>query len=226
MAESLRAPVLGLVGGIGSGKSALARCVAARRPVVVVDGDRAGHAVLSDPAVKDELRASFGDGIFTSDGAVDRRRLAQLVFGPSQHHREARSELERIVHPRIRHDLLQQINDARSDGCAQNILLDAAVLFEAGWNDLCDAIAFVEVPEAIRRERVRLTRGWTADDLANREASQKPLESKRAAADYVVDNSASLRDAAAQLESILDRLTRPTASQQQEEGNSEQINGR
>lgn len=191
----------------------MARQVARRRPVAVLDGDRTGHAVLHEPAVKEQIRHHFGPAVFDERGEVDRGALARRVFGPSDEQRQVRHALEQIVHPRIREKLIAQIDQARSDPQCEAVLLDAAVLFEAGWNDLCNAVVFVETPEALRTQRVQQTRGWTAGQLAAREASQRDVAWKRRAADHAIVNDQTLDHAAAQLERILDQLltNRPAA---------------
>jgi dephospho-CoA kinase len=82
-------------------------------------------------------------------------------------------------------------------------VLDAAVLLEAGWNDLCDVVVFIDTPQADRIARVQAGRGWSAAELAKREASQWPLPRKRAAADAVLDNSNDVDHAARQLEQVI-----------------------
>jgi dephospho-CoA kinase len=193
-----RPPVVALIGGVGSGKSALARWLGERLRVALIDADAAGHQALLRPEVKEQIRRRFGDGVFDSKGNVRRDRLASEVFGTGSVHRSARRDLEEIVHPVIGDELRRQIDAARGSE-ADVILLDAAVLLEAGWAPLCDAIVFVDTPAEQRRERVRSGRGWTADDLQRREASQLPLNDKRAAADLVVDNSGPLAAAGEQL---------------------------
>ena len=191
-----RAEVIGFVGGVGSGKSALARWAGEHLGGIVLDADAAGHRALDRPEVKESLRKEFGDGVFDEEGTVIRSRLAARVFGDGEPEQTARRQLERIVHPVIGRDLEQQIAEA---GQASNvILLDAAVLLEAGWQTACDAVVFVDVPEEVRRRRVQQTRGWTAEELTQREASQWPLDAKRQSADVVIDNSESLEAAGRQ----------------------------
>ena len=125
------------------------------------------------------------------------------MFGPSAEQRAARADLERLVHPEIRKRLVEQIAKARAASGVAAIILDAAVLFEAGWDDLCDAVAFIDVPESVRLQRVRETRGWEQADLMLRESSQQSLERKRNQADSIVDNSGTLAEAGSQLEQIL-----------------------
>lgn len=198
-------PIVGLVGGVGSGKTTLARWLSQRLRVALIDADAAGHAALLEPDVRRALRARFGPEIFDPEGQVIRSRLAVRVFGGTPRHREARKALEAVVHPVIRRRLEQAIAACRARGEYDLILLDAAVMLEAGWNDLCDALVFVEASLEQRQNRVRSMRCWTTEDLELREASQWPLDDKRAAADCVVDNSGDLESAGRQLLEFLQR---------------------
>lgn len=190
-----RIPVLGIIGGIGSGKTAVAeelqRFVKSHR----LDADAAGHLALRQPEVQQKLRNTFGDAVLDDEGNVIRPRLAELVFGPTDEHRRARRKLEAIVHPLIRNQLLREIEDLQQQRLCAVIILDAALLLEAGWDRLCDAVAFVDVP---RHERLRRTstRGWTAEEFERREASQLDVADKQCRADVVIDNSHELPAAA------------------------------
>lgn len=195
-------PVVALIGGVGSGKSSLAEWLTHRLRVALIDADAAGHRALARTNVKEQIRRRFGDDVFDHDGVVRRDRLARKVFGTDADCRAARHDLERIVHPVIREDLRQQIDAARQS-TVDLVLLDAAVLLEADWNPLCDAIVFLDTPVEHRQARVAAGRGWSAEELARREASQLPLADKRAAADFVVDNSGTLDETGEQLLSFL-----------------------
>jgi dephospho-CoA kinase len=197
-----RVPVIGLVGGIGSGKSHLARLLREKHPIEIVDGDLAGHEALQEPAIKEHLRNVFGDGVFTTGGEVDRRRIKGLVFGPGPEHKAALKKLEEIVHPRITEKLSCQIalTQARSD--VEAVLLDAALLLEAGWREFCDTVVFIDTPFDQRLARVMQTRGWSRDEFRFREESQFPVERKRKEAEYVVENSGDGPAALSQLESV------------------------
>lgn len=197
---------MGLVGGVGSGKSTLARRTAERYGLVVVDADAAGHRALLDPAVKARVRQRFSDGVFGAEGQVDRSRLAKLVFGPSPEHSAAKADLEAITHPVIRREFEQRIANAQASG-APAVLLDAAVLLEADWQDVCDAVVFVDAPESLRKARAA-TRGWSEAEWVRREASQLPLREKRLRADAAIDNSGALDAAADELAATIERLCR------------------
>jgi dephospho-CoA kinase len=203
---SRRVPVIGLVGGVGSGKSYLARLLRDKHPVEIVEGDAAGHHVLEEAAVKEQLRKVFGDSIFTPGGEVDRRQVRGLVFGPSAGHKAALKKLEEVVHPRIAEILASQVSRARANPGVEAVILDAAVLLEAGWRDVCDAVVFVDAPFEERLARVMHSRGWSRDELKDREESQFPVERKRKEAEYVVDNSGDGHAALSQFEEIYSRV--------------------
>jgi len=201
-----RVPVIGLVGGIGSGKSFLSKELGKKRRIEIVGGDTAGHAVLKEQSVKDRIRKKFGDGVFDPKGEVDHRRMSSLVFGSTPDAQRARAELEAIVHPRITERLVREIAEAQARPDLEFVVLDAALLMETGWRRLCDHVIFIESLEKQRIERVTQERGWSPEQLRAREESQYPLERKRTEADYVVDNTQSAEHALSQLEEILSRV--------------------
>lgn len=203
-----RKPVVGVIGGIGSGKSTVARQLESLG-ATLVEADEIGHEVLRLSNVKRRARELWGDAIFGRDGQIDRKKLAEIVFasGPvGDGHREA---LERLVHPLIRERLSQRIESLQRDSAVRLIVVDAAVMLEAGWADAVsiDALVFVDAPRAKRFERVRSHRNWDRRQLKNREAAQKPLTWKRKRADYVVDNSGSLEQTLEQVARIFTTLT-------------------
>ena len=195
-------PVIGVVGGIGSGKSAVANWAAAHADVAVIDADKLGHDALKSAIVKAALLQRFGPGIFGADGFVNRSALAKQVFGDTPEQLVARHDLERIVHPEIGRRISEEVALAtKNDRVA--VLLDAAVLLEAGWRQLCDLVVFVDTPDVIRLARVQKNRNWTEDELARREASQWSLDRKRQEADFVVTNDRDLEYAGRQVLEML-----------------------
>ncbi len=198
-----RPPAIGFVGGIGSGKSSVVRWLAERCQILILDGDRIGHSVLSKTEIVRLIGETFGPDVLDDDGQVNRSALARKVFGADQDHQTCRDQREAIVHPEIRRHLEEQIREASPQLDA--VILDAAVLFEAGWNDLCSAVVFVDAPEALRGQRVK-SRGWTPEELSRREASQWALARKRRLADFTIDNRGELDDCGRQLVPILQQL--------------------
>lgn len=177
--------VFGLVGGVACGKSFVAECYR-DLGALVLDGDKAGHEVLTEPDVIAALRQRWGDRVLNSDGSVNRRTVGQIVFAHG-----GRGELrflEGISHPRIAARFRAAIDAARQSGHVPAVVLDAAVLFDSGWDKLCDVVIFVSVPREIRLARAK-SRGWSEADLIAREAVQLPLDEKRHRSGYVINNS-------------------------------------
>jgi dephospho-CoA kinase len=188
MSPQKKIPVIGVVGGIGSGKSFFSQTLAKRKNVVIVDADGVGHCILLRPEIRQRIRERFGDEVVAADGSIQRRSLAKMVFGDSPEQIRSKADLEAIVHPPLAAELQRQITAAQAAGSADAIILDAAILLEAGWRSFCNALVMVEVSPEIRLQRVQATRGWSEAEFHAREASQLSLEQKRSAADYVVVN--------------------------------------
>lgn len=202
-ARTPRIPVIGIVGGIGSGKSSVAKWVAGATNVEVLDADLMGHEALRDNGVKQALCQRFGTSILRPDGEIDRSAVAKLVFGPNQTHREARHALEQVVHPEIGRRIAQGIEAAAAKG-RMAVLLDAAILLEAGWRKHCDAVVFVDCPDNTRLARLRADRGWDEEEMRRRESSQWGLTEKRRCADLVITNSGELELVGTQLLRLLE----------------------
>jgi dephospho-CoA kinase len=195
-------PVIGLGGGIGSGKSTVARELEALG-CAVIDADRIGHDLLRDPDVKSELVRRFGQAILLGEsGAVDRQALGRRVFANP----EDLSRLNAVMHPRIRAEMVRRIGESSAQTAVKAIVLDAALLLETDWHDLCDVLVYVSAPDEQRAQRVAESRAWDQADWKSRENSQKPLDTKAAAADYIVENSSSLSRLRELVQSIFERI--------------------
>lgn len=191
-------PIIGVIGAIGAGKTAVANAAAALGGHLI-SADALGHDGLRDPAVKAQVVARWGDTILKPDGEIDRRKLGGIVFtNPAE-----RAALEGIQFPYIGGRVMEEIAKAEADPKVRFVILDAAVLLEAGWKEKCDRVLFVDAPRSIRLERLKTNRGWSEAELDRREASQWPLAEKRKAADAVLVNDGSVADAARAAETIL-----------------------
>jgi dephospho-CoA kinase len=190
--------VIGLIGGIGSGKSQVAAAFA-RHGARIIAGDQLGQAALRDSDLRARVASRWGEDILDEDGEIDRRRLAAIVFAdPTQ-----RKALEAITHPWIRQQIRSEIEEARGDPRVPFLVLDAAVMLEAGWNEVCDRLVYIEAPRALRLERVARQRGWNEKEVDVRERAQLPLTEKAIRADHVIDNSASLEHLNRQVNDLL-----------------------
>ncbi len=191
--------VIGLAGGIGAGKSEVARAFASLG-CVVVDSDAEARTALDRADVKDRLVEWWGSGVLGEDGRIDRGRVAHIVFGSSQE----RERLEALVHPIVRSSRCDLIAKARRAG-ARAAVIDAPLLFEAGVDAECDAVVWVEASRRTRLERVARTRNWDEAELERREKAQWPIERKRSMCRYEVLNESdgSVRD---RVEAVLARV--------------------
>ena len=191
-------PVLGLLGGIGSGKSAVAAELA-KHGGTLISADQFGHEALRQPELRRQVVAHFGQENLDAADAIDRKKLGALVFADV---RELRA-LEAIVFPYIGQRIREEIEQACRCDDVRFIVLDAAVMLKAGWNDVCEKIIFVDAPRALRLARVKQQRGWSDADLQAREALQLPLDEKRRRADAVIRNDGDTAALEAQVESLL-----------------------
>ncbi len=178
--------ILGLVGGIGSGKSAVAKLLV-KRGAVVLDADRFGHEVLRRTEVKDAIRARFGDSVFQEEGEIDRKKLASRVFEPTENGQKDLMFLNDLTHPKIMEEFRKAIHKLAGDN-TRLVVLDAPLLFESEWSVLVAKVLFIDAPESVRRQRCE-KRGWTSSEFHEREAAQWPVEKKRQMADYVLNNA-------------------------------------
>jgi dephospho-CoA kinase len=192
--------VIGLAGGIGSGKSAVAS-ILAELGCVVIDSDREARAALNLPQVRDQLVRWWGPAIVGPDGKVDRSAVASIIFADDAQRRR----LESLVHPLVRVRREEAIERARGAGVPA-VVVDAPLLFEAGVDRECDVVVFVDAPRAAREERVRTNRGWDPDELSRREKAQWGLETKRSLADYVLPNDAGPDELKARVRALLDQI--------------------
>jgi dephospho-CoA kinase len=190
--------VIGLLGGIGSGKSQVAALLA-HRGARVVAGDELAHAALRQPEIQSQVVARWGPDVVDERGEILRRKLGSIVFAD---HGERRA-LEAMVHPWIKRRIAEEVAAARADPAVRLIVLDAAVMLEAGWNDVCDRLVFVDAPREVRLRRVAGQRGWAAAELEERERSQLPLTEKAARADHVLENATTLEDLERQVNDLL-----------------------
>jgi dephospho-CoA kinase len=177
-------PVIGLVGGIGSGKSQVARAFA-RRGGALVDADPIGHAALEQAEILQQVREAWAQRVLDAKGEVDRKKLGAIVFASPVE----RARLERLVHPWIGERIREQMARLQADPGVPFVVLDAAVMLEAGWNKVCDRLVYVHAPRVQRLARVAAQRGWNEQEFSQREHAQLPLTAKATLSDAAVDNT-------------------------------------
>lgn len=192
------APVVGLIGGIGAGKSAVAAAFA-RHGARIVAADPLGHEALRQPEIKARVVARWGSAVLSSEGEIDRRKVAAIVFAePAE-----RKALESMVFPWIKRRLREEIDKARAVADVKLIVLDAAIMIEAAWSEACDRLVFVDAPRELRLQRLAGQRGWSPQEIEARENAQMPVDEKRSRADFVIDNRGSPQELDRQVEQLL-----------------------
>ena len=179
--------VVGVLGGIASGKSLAAQELAGSEGLVL-DADAIAHGVLASPEITARVREAFGAEVLGADGTPDRARLAAQVFADP----ELRQRLEGWIHPAVRANIAAELADARASRVPL-VVLDVPLLLEnEAQHDLvaqCDVLVFIDTPAEDRKSRASATRGWDEREVARREANQLPLTRKRSRATHVLENS-------------------------------------
>jgi len=179
--------VIGILGGIGSGKSSVA-AEFGRLGCGVIDADRIGHELLNRSDVKSEIVDCFGESILGIDGRVSRRNLAEIVFSDS----EKLEELNLIMHHRIIGRAEEMISEFNARDDIKAIVLDGPLLIETGLEKYCDKLIFVQCDAKIRAERVAKKGCFDKKQLKIRENFQISLDRKAKLADNVVINNSGL----------------------------------
>lgn len=200
-------PVIGLMGGPGSGKSTVAG-IFEELGCAIIDADRLAHDSLRQESVRQQVRQKWGDSVFASDGTIDRPALGHVVFADPA----ALRELEGIIHPRVHEGRACERQQHQADPDIVAIVEDCPLLLESKLDQNCDALVFVDTPDEIRLQRVLASRGWDAAELKKRDEQQFPLDTKRQAADYVISNGFDLDHLRTQVRHVLQSITDTKAS--------------
>jgi dephospho-CoA kinase len=194
-------PIIGIAGGIGSGKSTVAQLFG-ELGCCVIDSDAMVRSAYKDERVKQQLKKWWGAMLFDPNGEVDRSAVWRKV----QDRPDDLRQLEGLLHPMVNEARERLMKSKADDATIVAFVWDTPLLFETGLNELCDAVVFVEAPAEVRQRRVHATRGWDADQLARRENLQMPLDNKRQISDYVVVNTADESYARGQVREVLSRI--------------------
>jgi len=207
---ALKQVIIGLTGGIGSGKTYVAgifRDLGAR----IIDADKIAHKVIDQPAIRSALIKWYGCDILDKNGRIIRRKVAQVVFAPLEANTLEITKLSgvlnlghpalltgfagandirrlnRLTHPYIRKEMFKQIRQWRG----QVIVIDAPLLLESNLDKLCDYVVFIRTPEKLRLRRIMASRNWDITELRRRARHQMSLSGKKSMADFVIDNKSS-----------------------------------
>jgi dephospho-CoA kinase len=176
--------LIGVTGGIATGKSTVVRLLAARGASVIDADELAREAVRPGERALDEVAARFGPGVLLPDGSLDRSRLGAIVFADT----DARRDLERITHPRIA-ELMQEDIAAALAGPAPLVAVDIPLLFENSREAMFEGVLLVYAPPAVQIRRLHERNGLDEAEALQRLDAQLPIDEKRSRATWIIDNS-------------------------------------
>lgn len=199
--SGLSVPVIGLAGGVGSGKSLVAEALA-QQGAAVINADHLAHEALNDPDIREQLHQWWGDPVLDAEGRVDRRAVGRIVFDQPEQLRR----LESIVHPRVAEKRFERRRQLEADAGVRAIVEDCPLLFEKGIDKECDVVIFVASSRENRLRRVLSSRGWTVDELDRREKNQWDLDRKADLADYVIQNNAGPAEVFEQVRDVFSQI--------------------
>jgi dephospho-CoA kinase len=189
-------PIIGILGGIGSGKSTVA-AEFAKLGCKVIDADKIAHELLDEPSVKEQLLSIFGQDILDSSGKINRSKLAEIVFTDDK----MLVSLNSIIHPLVLQRAQELIEQYKSQNQIKAIILDMPLLVEVGWHKRCDKLIFVNCEQKLRLQRAKKL-GFDENHMKIRENFQISLDNKESLADNTIENNSDLSAIANQVTGI------------------------
>ncbi|MHC4854929.1 MAG: dephospho-CoA kinase [Planctomycetota bacterium] len=195
-------PIIGILGGIGSGKSTVAAAFGGAGGAVI-DADAIVHSLLEREDVRARLIDVLGVGILNSNGLIDRSVLAKVAFGQP----ETLKFLTDVLHPRVLKRTETLIEVFQADPNIRGIVLDMPLLLEVGWEKKCDFLVFVDCCEEKRRRRIKKNAKIDIEQLKIRENFQISLDKKKEKAHYRINNNSDKSDMAEQVAQIFSSMT-------------------
>lgn len=196
-------PLVGIVGGIASGKSSVA-AEFGKLGCAVIAADTIVHQLLQTGAVRDEVVAEFGPEVLDDIGEVNRQALGKIVFADAR----KLATLNGIIHPRVLKETEELIARYQGDPRSKAVVLDMPLLMEVGWAQRCDRVIFVDCADERRFERARRTRSLTEQEVKKRENFQISLDTKKRRADNTIDNNSEFSTLVRQINDIFSDIAK------------------
>jgi dephospho-CoA kinase len=180
--------IIGLTGGIASGKSLVSRTLKGLR-MTVIDADDISHEILAkDTSIRQEVVRTFGTEVLNEEGEIDRGRLGRIVFSQKP---ELRKDLEAILHPPIREEMWKRARESRSNN---DVVLDIPLLIETGAHERVDLVVVVYATRELQIQRLMARDGISRQEAMRRIDTQLPLEEKISSAHYIINNTGSVEE--------------------------------
>ena len=196
MGTTGKKPIIGILGGIGSGKSTVA-AEFAKLGCKVIDADKIAHGLLDEPSVKEKVVGLFGRSILNPEGKIDRGKLAEVVFADA----DKLSLINEIIHPLVLQRARELIKQYDCQNQVKAIVLDMPLLVEVGWDKRCDKLIFVDCEQKLRLDRAKKL-GFDKNQVKIRENFQISLDNKANLADNTIENNSDFSVLAKQVVNI------------------------
>lgn len=197
--------VLGITGGVGSGKSRVLYDLEKNYDAYIVEADKLAHKLMEPgrPIYREIIR-QFGADIVTDETPhfINREKLGKIVFSD----REKLAMLDSITHPLVKEEILRQIDEKKTSGDTRLFVIEAALLIQDGYKDICDEIWYIWVPQEIRITRLMEQRGYTRERCISMFQSQESDEYYKRYADFTINNQFEYKNSSKQLNARLNKL--------------------
>lgn len=187
MSNPHKKPVIGILGGVASGKSTVG-AEFGKLGCSVIDADKIAHQKLDDSKIRKKIISVFGNDILDSEGKIDRGKLGELAFGRA----ENLSKLTEVLHPPVLAEIERQVQHLQEDIKTKAVVIDMPLLLEVGWDKHCDKLIFVDCDEKNRLERAKNLPFLSEKQLRIRENFQISLDKKASVAENTIDNNSDL----------------------------------
>ena len=194
---------IGITGGVGAGKSAILDYLSRKDGVRVMLADEIAHDLM-EPGTDcfEKIRKQFQmEDIWTDDGKLDRLKLAQVIFADV----EKRNLLNGIVHPAVKKYVIAEAEKERMEGKRKLLVLEAALLIEEHYDEICDELWYIYTSEENRAERLKTSRGYSMEKIKNIFDSQLKEEDYRKHCQVVIDNNGSIEQTCREIDQALQR---------------------
>lgn len=197
--------IIGVTGGVGSGKSEVMKYIAGNYDAAVLLADHAGHLLMKtgQPCYQ-RIRQLFGDRVLDEDGELDRSRIAQIVY---RDHAQLEA-LNRIIHPAVRKYIMMQMEAAAEQG-KTFFFLEAALLLEEHYDEICDEVWYIYAQQSVRRERLKKSRNYSDEKITQMIANQLDEEEFKERCGVTIDNSGTFENTVRQIEARMKQWRTP-----------------
>lgn len=196
--------LIGITGGVGAGKSEVLRFIRQHYYCKIYLADEVAHK-LQEPgeACYEKLTALLGEGVLSPDGSIDRGKMAARIFLD----KDVLLKVNAIVHPAVREYLEAAVKEAAEDGETELFFIEAALLIENGYHDFVDEMWYIHAGDEIRRERLRISRGYDDNRISRIMESQLSEDEFRGSSDFILDNSGDLSEVYSLIKKRLEAYT-------------------